>query len=166
VFLAFGVAGASGSGLLADRLAARFGIDRALALGSALLCLMPLVLLYRLAPAGSPVMLAGMAGSILFVTGCYGPAFAVIEAELPELLKATVTGLNMLLINVLMLGGLAVLIGATSDRLLAEGSAASWTIPLLAADLLASLGILCLFAAARTRAGSAISQPAGLEAGR
>jgi predicted MFS family arabinose efflux permease len=151
MFLIVGVAGAFGSGLLADRLAARFGLDHALILGFALLCLVPLLLAYRLAPTGSPLVLAGMAGSILFVTGCYGPAFAVIEAELPQALKASVTGLNMLLINVLMMGGLAVLIGAASDRLLAAGSAASWTIPLAAADLLSALGILCLFAAARAR---------------
>jgi predicted MFS family arabinose efflux permease len=151
LFLLVGVAGASGSGLLADRLAVRFGLDRALTVAFALLCLVPMLLLYRLAPTGSPLVLAGMVGSILFVTGCYGPTFAVIEAELPEALKASVTGLNMLLINVLMMGGLAVLIGAASDHLLAAGSAASWTIPLVAADLLSALGVLCLFAAARSR---------------
>jgi predicted MFS family arabinose efflux permease len=154
LFLVVGVVGAAGSGRLADWLSGRFGIDRALSLGLALLCLLPLLLLYRLAPAGSPLILAGMAGSILFVTGCYGPAFAVIEAELPDALKASVTGLNMLLINVLMLGGLAALIGLASDRMLAAGSAASWTGPLLAADLIAALGIPCLLLAARaTRAG-------------
>lgn len=156
MFLLFGVAGASGAGLLADRLAARSGIDRARALGFALLGLLPLLILYRLAPAGSPLMVAGMAASVLFVTGCYGPAFAVIEAELPEALKASVTGLNMLLINVLMLGGLSVAIGAVSDRLAAAGSNTSWTAPLLAADLVATLGILCLFAAARARGAPVI----------
>jgi predicted MFS family arabinose efflux permease len=149
MFLVFGVAGTAGAGFAADRLFARFGIDRALSLGVALLALMPLILLYRLAPAGSLPMLAGMAASILFVTGSYGPCFAVIEAELPDALKATVTGLNMLLINVLMLGGLAAGIGFASDRLQAAGAAHSLTTPLLAADLIALAGILALFGAAR-----------------
>jgi hypothetical protein len=109
-------------------------------------------------------MLAGMAGSILFMTGSYGPCFAVIEAELPPSLTATVTGLNMLLINVLMLGGLAALIGAASDHLQAGGSAFSWTAPLLAADLVGLLGILCLFAAARARSTSAVRNLIGLGA--
>lgn len=61
--------------------------------------------------------------------------FLVIEQELPVHLKASSTGLNMLTLNFLMIGGLALGIGVASQGLAESGSAASWTIPLLGADL-------------------------------
>jgi len=60
-----------------------------------------------------------MAGSILFMTVLYGLVFAVIEELLPPRLKATPTGLNVLLINVFALVSLA--IGYASDRHVAVG---------------------------------------------
>jgi hypothetical protein len=94
-------------------------------------------------------MLIGMAASVLWFTAAYGPCFAIIESELPPELKATATGLNMLFINVLMVGALGLVIGAASDALAAQGRADSWTWPMLGADLVAMTGILALFAAVR-----------------
>jgi predicted MFS family arabinose efflux permease len=149
MFLAAGIAGSIGSGLFTDALNRRFGIDHARSLAGLMLALAPLILAYRLAPGGSVLMVAGMAASVLWFAAAYGPCFAIIEKELPPELKATATGLNMLLINVLMIGALAVGIGLLSDALAARGIAGSWTWPLLGADLIAMTGIAALAAAAR-----------------
>ena len=114
--------------------------------------LAPLLVLYRLAPGGSRLLLVGMAGSILFMTVIYGPLFAVIEEELPQRLKATSTGFNILALNIFAIGGVALAVGYASDFLARAGSAHSWTWPLLGADALALLAIPLIGLAARSPA--------------
>lgn len=137
MFIAFGLAGSVGAGVLADWAQRRLGADRAQSALAMLAILVPLIVAYRIAPASSSLFLAGMAASILFMTVIYGPLFSVIEQELPRHLKATATGINMLALNILFIGGLALAIGVASELLAAAGVAASWTWPLLGADLIA-----------------------------
>lgn len=156
MFILFGMVGAAGAGAFTDQLQRR-GVDRARALALLLLALVPLLLCYRLAPGGSELMLAGMAASVIFFTAAYGPCFAIIEQELPAEVKATATGINMLLINVVMIGGLGLVIGMASDALAAQGIAGSWTWPLLGADALAFTGIIALLACPPQRAATVCS---------
>lgn len=149
MFLVFGLAGALGAGLLADWAYRRFNVDRARTSLLTLCLLAPLIIAYRLMPSGSPLFLAGMAASILFMTMIYGPLFSVIEQELPVHLKATATGINMLALNILMIGGLALAIGVTSQSLAERGLTGTWTIPLLAADLIAFSGLAMVWRAVR-----------------
>jgi len=141
VFVIAGLIGTFGSGLAGDWAQRRFGLDRAKTVLLTLLLIGPLLPLYRLAPGGSPLFYAGMVGSILYMTVLYGPIFAVIEELLPARLKATSTGLNMLVINIVAIGAVSYSIGLASERLVAAGSAHSWTWPLMAADTLALLAI-------------------------
>jgi hypothetical protein len=127
-------------------------MDRARSGLITLAAMIPLILAYRLAPAGSAAFTAGMAGSILFMTMIYGPLFSVIEEQLPPHLKATGTGINILALNFLMIGALALAIGVASQRLAEAGSTVSWTIPLLGADLIAFSGLLMIWRAVRARA--------------
>ena len=150
-FVIAGLAGTFGSGLLVDWAARRLGWDRAKTVFLVLLALAPLLACYRLAPGGSPLFMAGMVGSILFMTVLYGPIFAVIEELLPPRLKATATGLNMLLINIFAIGGVSFAIGFASDRLALAGASHSWTLPLIGADLAACLAIPCTYLAMRCR---------------
>lgn len=92
---------------------------------------------------------AGMVASIMFITSIYRPIFSVIERELPLGLKATSTGLNMLALNLLMMGGLSLAIGALSEVLAKAGWANSWTIPMLGADAIALGSISLLWLASR-----------------
>ena len=154
MFIVFGLAGSIGAGVLADWAQRRFGMDRARSSLISLTLLVPFILSYRLLPASSPLFVMGMAASILLMTMIYGPLFSVIEEQLPPHLKATATGLNMLALNILMIGGLALCVGVVSQYLADTGSTASWTIPLLAADIVAFSGLLMLWRA--VRAGSAI----------
>lgn len=141
MFVVFGLIGTFGSGVLGDWAKRRLGWDRAATVLGILLLLAPLLVVYRLAPGGSWLLLAGMAGSILFMTVIYGPLFAVIEEELPQRLKATSTGFNILALNIFAIGGVALAVGYASDFMNRAGSANSWTWPLLGADALALLAI-------------------------
>jgi predicted MFS family arabinose efflux permease len=152
MFILFGLAGSLGAGLLADWAHRRFGMDRARTSLLALALLVPLIIAYRLMPAGNALFVAGMAASILFMTAIYGPLFSVIEEQLPPHLKATGTGMNMLALNFLMIGGLALCIGVFSQFLAESGSTASWTLPLLMADLVAFSGLLMVWRAVRAGA--------------
>ena len=131
----------------------RFAKDRAWSSLIALALLVPLILSYRLMPANSPLFLIGMAASILFMTMIYGPLFSVIEQELPLHLKATAVGINMLVLNILMIGGLSLGIGIMSQHLADTGSSQSWTLPLLVADLIAFSGLIMVWRAVRVGAG-------------
>jgi predicted MFS family arabinose efflux permease len=149
LFIVVGLAGSLGTGALTDWLHRKYEIDRARSLFWMLLCLAPLILAYRLAPGGSWLFVAGMVASILFITSIYGPIFSVIERELPPGLKATSTGLNMLALNLLMMGGLSLAIGALSEMLAQAGWANSWTIPMLGADAIALSSISLLWLTSR-----------------
>lgn len=151
LFIVFGLTGSIGAGVLADWAQRRFGMDRARSSPITLALLVPFILAYRLVPAGNPLFVAGMAASILFMTMIYAPLFSVIEEQLPAHLKATATGLNMLALNILMIGGLALGIGVVSQHLAEAGSTASWTIPLLFADLIALSGLLMVWRVVRAR---------------
>lgn len=162
MFVTFGLAGSVGSGLLADWAQRRFALDRALSTMIVLAALVPLILAYRLLPAGDPLFIAGMAASVLFMTMLYGPVFTVIEAELPPHLKATATGINILALNILMIGGLAMAIGIGSQWLASAGRADAWTWPLLGADLVAFIALGFLWAA--YRAGKSVGRPGAVHA--
>jgi predicted MFS family arabinose efflux permease len=157
MFIAFGLAGSIGVGLLVDWAHRRFAKDRAWSSLIALALLVPLILSYRLMPANSPLFLIGMAASILFMTMIYGPLFSVIEQELPLHLKATAVGINMLVLNILMIGGLSLGIGIMSQHLADAGSSQSWTLPLLMADLIAFSGLIMVWRAVRVGAGKETS---------
>ena len=150
MFVIVGLAGTFGAGLLGDWAQRRLGWDHARTAFLILLVLGPLLPLYRLSDGDSGAFLFGMAGSILFMTVLYGLVFTVIEELLPQRLKATSTGLNMLLINVFAIGAVSLAIGFVSDRLAAAGSSNSWTWPLMGADALALLAIPCAYLAMRS----------------
>lgn len=149
LFVVVGLAGTFGAGLLGDWAQRSLGWDRARTAFLILLLLGPLLPIYRLAAGDSPLFLVAMAGSVLFMTVLYGLVFAVIEELLPPDLKATSTGLNMLLINVVAIGGVSLGVGLASDMLSDAGSPLSWTWPLLGADVLALLAIPCAYMAMR-----------------
>jgi predicted MFS family arabinose efflux permease len=162
MFMVFGLIGSLGAGLLADWGWRSLRLDRAWTSLISLALLLPLILAYRLAPAGSALFLAGMAGSILFMTMLYAPLFSVIEEQLPVHLKATSAGINMLTLNIVVIGGLSLAIGAGSEWLQRAGSPLSWTWPLMGADLVAAASLVFVFLAARhPRALSPVARQAG-----
>jgi predicted MFS family arabinose efflux permease len=149
LFIVFGMAGAIGAGYLTDWLNRRFGQDRVRSLFWIQISLVPLIIAYRFMPAESPFFLIGMIGSILFITAPYGPIFSVIERELPDGLKATSAGVNMLVLNLFIIGGISYAIGVISEAMENNGLADSWTWPMFGADIIAFAAIGLLWLASR-----------------
>lgn len=141
----FGTLGALTTGLIGDWLRRRYGMDRALFLALYLSLIAPLILAFRLAPPDSLLFSIGMAASALFLASFYGPCLALMREELPGEIISTMTGLIVLLINLLVSGLGALLIGLASDALRSTGASATLTGPLLAADLIAFLAIPGLY---------------------
>jgi MFS family permease len=139
----FGVIGAALGGTLADWYARHFRGGRATFLALFVTVLAPFIIAFRFADPGSVLFYAGMGAGILFFSAFYGPAFAVMQSVTPQRLHASITGLSMLLVNVLALGLGSLAIGAVSDVLLARGSHNALTLPLIVADLTSLLTILC-----------------------
>lgn len=137
MFLVMGLAGALGSGAMADWAYRHHGVNRSTAMFWFLLVLVPLIIGYRLAGSDTTLFLIGMAASIIFITSLYGPFFSIMEQELPDHLKATSTGMCMLVLNIFVVGGLALFIGAVSDAMAARHMLHSWTFPIMVADIIA-----------------------------
>lgn len=149
MFVTVGLAGTFGAGLLGDWAHSRLGWDRARTAFLILVMLGPLLPLDRLTDASGPLFIVGMTCSILSMTALYGLVFAVVEEMLPPQLKATSTGLTMLLINVFAIGAISMGVGMASDHLSATGTALSWTYPLMGADTLSRPAIPSIYLAVR-----------------
>lgn len=152
-----GVAGSLGGGVLADAYARRFRGGRAEFLALFTLVLAPFMLAFRVVEPGTPLFWAGMGAGIIFYSGFYGPAFAVLQSAAPDRMRSSMTGLSMLLVNVLALGLGSLFIGVASDALKAAGSADSLTPPLRIADAISLMTMFC-FAAIAMRARRASPQ--------
>jgi predicted MFS family arabinose efflux permease len=151
MFAIVGLIGTFGSGLLGDWIKRRYGWDRAATVFAIMLLLAPLLPVYRLAPSGSALFLVGMTASILFITVIYGPLFTVLDELLPLRVKATAAGVNILLLNIVVIGCVAVGIGFLSDRLASMHIERSWTWPLMIADCIAVMALPMIWLAIRER---------------
>ncbi len=150
--IVLGVVGSLGGGILADAYARRFRGGRAEFLALFTLVLAPFMLAFRLVDPGTPLFWAGMGAGIIFYSGFYGPAFAVLQSAAPDRMRASLTGLSMLLVNVVALGLGGLLIGMASDALKAAGSHQSLSLPLLVADATSLMTMFCFAViAVRTR---------------
>lgn len=135
--IAFGTLGAVGGGWLGDRFARRHASGHAGFMALLVAVCAPLMIAYRLAPAGTPLFYTGMCAGVFLPLALYGPSNALIQGLVPPQLRATVAGCNMLLINLFAIAGGNLAIGWASDRLARAGTAAPLTTVLLATDLLA-----------------------------
>lgn len=144
--LVFGVIGAAMGGVLADWYARRFRGGRAMFLALFIGALAPFIIAFRFADPGSILFYTGMAAGILFFSSFYGPAFAVLQSVTPGRLHASVTGLSMLLVNILALGLGGLIIGIAGDFFAQRGIHDALTGPLFVADLVALLTIPCFAA--------------------
>lgn len=156
--LVFGVAGSLAGGLLSDRFATRFAGGHAGFMVALILVCTPLMIASRLVAPGSAVFWLGLCAGSFLPLALYGPALALIQGLNPAPMRATITGVTMMLINVfaIAIGNLAA--GAASDRLAAAGAASPLTMVLIATDVSALLAALFFALAARgprVRAGAA-----------
>ncbi|MBU6253481.1 MAG: MFS transporter, partial [Alphaproteobacteria bacterium] len=141
--IVFGVLGAAFGGVASDWYARHFAGGRAMFLALFIAVLAPFIIAFRFAEPGSMLFYAGMAAGIMFFSSFYGPAFALLQSAAPERLRATATGLSMLLVNVVALGMGSLAIGVASDLLAQQGSSNALTAPLFVADMVSLLTIPC-----------------------
>jgi len=160
--LGFGLLGSVLGGAFSDRLARRLPGGHCGVLAVLVILCMPLIIASRLASAGSTLMYVGLCANAFLPLAVYGPALGVIQGRSPAHLRATVTGVQMMAINVfaIALGNLA--LGALSDALVQFGYPHALTVTLLTGDFLALLALPLFVGAARRRgdAGPAVATPA------
>lgn len=147
--IVFGVLGTLIGGVLSDRLARRLPGGHAGFVVLLVVICGPLMLASRFAGVGSPLIYVGLCASFFLPLAAYGPSIALIQGLTPDAMRATITGITMLLINVVAIAIGNLVAGAVSDRLAAAGSHHALTWVLLATDLLAIVGALFYVAAAR-----------------
>jgi predicted MFS family arabinose efflux permease len=145
----FGVLGALMGGMLGDHFARRMKGGHAGFMVALVALCTPLMITARFAPAGSALFYVGLCAGFFLPLAMYGPALALIQGLTPAKMRSTVTGVTMMLINVLAvaIGNLAA--GAASDHLAAAGFATPLTVVLLATDLFAVLAGVFFAIAAR-----------------
>ncbi|MBV8605361.1 MAG: MFS transporter [Pelomonas sp.] len=147
--LSCGLAGALLGGWLGDRLGARLRGGRPGFMAGLVLLCAPVALASRWPGAPLGLVDAGLACSAFLPMALYGPATSVIQALAPVHLRATITGAQMLLINVfaIALGSLA--LGGASDALAARGAGHPLGSVLIASDAVVLLAAACFWRAAR-----------------
>jgi predicted MFS family arabinose efflux permease len=145
----FGVLGALVGGALSDRVARRMRGGHAGFMVALVALCTPLMIAARFAPAASGLFYLGVCASFFLPLALYGPALAVIQGLTPPQMRSTVTGVTMLLINVLAIAIGNLVAGAVSDHLAAAGSASPLTLVLLSTDVFAVAAGLFFAMAAR-----------------
>jgi len=147
--IVFGVLGAAVGGMLSDRLAQRLPGGHAGFLVLLVALCGPLMIAFRFAPAGSALFYIGMCAGFFLPLATYGPALALVQGRTPARMRATVTGVTMLAINIVAIAIGNAAAGAASDHLAALGSTHALTTVLLATDVLAISAALFFVLAAR-----------------
>ncbi|HVN33836.1 MAG TPA: MFS transporter [Casimicrobiaceae bacterium] len=158
--IVFGVLGSLVGGVLGDRLARRMPGGHAGFMCALVALCTPLMIVARFVPAGSVLLYIGLCASFFLPLSLYGPALALIQGLTPPQMRSTVTGVTMMLINVIAIaiGNLAA--GAASDRLAEAGWGSPLTAVVLASDLFVLLG--ALFFALAARGPKVDSAPSGV----
>ena len=150
--IVFGALGSFAGGALGDRHARRLPGGHAMFMMVLVLIAAPLMIAYRVAPAGSPLFYVGMCASFFLPLALYGPANTVIQGLTPPQMRSTITGCCMLLINVfaIAIGNFAV--GSVSDAMARAGASTPLTHVLLGTDIVAvASALFFLMAAQRLR---------------
>lgn len=149
--IVFGVLGSLVGGMLSDRLVRRLPGGHA---GFVVLLIGicgPLMVAFRFADPGSAVFYVGMCAGFFLPLATYGPSLALIQGLTPDRMRSTVTGVTMLLINVVAIAVGNLVVGAVSDRMSAAGSGHALTDVLLATDIIVIVIVAALFYALAAR---------------
>lgn len=97
---------------------------------------LPLMVPFRFVSPDSPLFFIGMASAMFMISAFYGPVFSAIQDLTPVRLRGLMTGLLLVVSNLLGLGIGAVMIGYISDILAAMEVFEPLTKALLVIDLI------------------------------
>lgn len=144
-----GIAGNVFGGFAGDWWQKKTGSGPQMLLFWLLLLLMPLNIAYRIVPADSPLLLAGVFGGIFLLSAYYGPSMSAVQQLCPVPVRATVTAFYILCVNAL---GLVVGITGTGimvDWLRSAGVVDPYSKALLAFTLVSGAAIPAFWCAGR-----------------
>lgn len=144
-----GLAGNLFGGFIGDWWHRHMKSGRPMVLAILMLALIPLAILYRLAPAGSPLFYLGMGVGVFQLAAFYGPTFSTVQALAPDGARATITGFYILCLNVIGLGIGNTGAGWAVDHFRAAGVAQPYTASVLVFICISSLAIPAFFLAGR-----------------
>jgi len=149
-----GMLGAISGGAISDRFAHRLSGGHATFLVLLIGLFSPLMLMRFFAASGSPAFYLGLCAVFFLPMAAYGPANALLQGLTPARSRSLLTGVNILVINVVAIALGSALIGVAGDRLKAAGSAHPLTTALFCADI-ASLCSIVFFGLAALHSRSA-----------
>jgi MFS transporter, Spinster family, sphingosine-1-phosphate transporter len=144
-----GVAGNLFGGFIGDWWQNHMKTGRPMMLCLLMILLVPLALIYRIAPAGSPLFLIGMGFGVFQLAAFYGPTFSTVQELSPPGARATVTAFYILCLNVLGLGVGITGAGWVIDLMRNSGVAEPYTAANLVFVGISALSIPAFFLAGR-----------------
>jgi MFS family permease len=147
--LVFGTLGAAIGGAMGDRAARKLRGGHASFMALLVVICAPLMLAYRVAPAGSPLFYIGMCAGFFLPLAVQGSGITALANMTPQKMHSTVTGFTMLSINVFAFASGSVAVGMAADYFSRAGVAAPLTDVLIATDALAVSSALFFALAAR-----------------
>ncbi len=156
----FGMLGAISGGAIGDRLASRLPGGHATFLVLLIVLFSPLMLMRFFAHSGSSAFYVGLCAVFFLPMAVYGPANALLQGLPPPRSRSLLTGITILMINIVALATGSAFIGIVSDRLKAGGAPHPLSTALFCVDIAAiCAAIFFLLAALSNR-----NAPVGLTA--
>jgi hypothetical protein len=137
-----GIIGAAGGGLLADWFVRHTDANLTRVPILVLILCLPLMALSRFADAGETLLFAGIAASFFMPFAVFGSTLGLLQLESPLLLRSTIIGLTMLILNLIALALGSFFAGWLSDFLAASGNATPLKWVMLTFDGLAALALV------------------------
>ncbi len=149
IALVAGVAGNLFGGLGSDYFLKKTGVGRPMFLFWVALIIMPIMLVYRMVDAGTPLFYLGMCMGF-FQLGClFGPIFGTIQELVPPQIRGTVTAVAILAINVIGIGFGVTASGLTVDWLIDTGVESPYTTSMIIFTSISFLAVPLLFYAGK-----------------
>jgi hypothetical protein len=99
-------------------------------------------------PSGSPAFYLGLCAVFFLPMAAYGPANGLLQGLTPARSRSLLTGINVLLINVVAVAVGSAVIGIVSDRLKAAGAPHPLTTALFGADIASICSVIFFVLAA------------------
>jgi predicted MFS family arabinose efflux permease len=164
--IAFGMLGAIAGGALSDRLSRWLPGGHATFVVLLIVLCGPLMLMRFFVPSDSPAFFIGLCFAFFLPMAVYGPANALLQGLTPARSRSLLTGVNILIINVVAVAIGSAVIGVVSDRLKAAGSTHALTTAMIGADIAALCAAFFFAMAALRLRKTEITQPASGEGGR
>ena len=142
-----GVAGTLYGAFFMDYCYSRLAIPRERFLCYTWLALLPLLIIYRLAEAGSLLFWAGFASVYLMSGATSGPLYAAVQGRSPRHMRATIIAFQVLVSSFIAIGVGSLVIGLAIDWLTDFGISQPYTWVLLAVTVFSSTGVIAYYLA-------------------